>query len=482
MATTMKMDQVFGLDGKNYYYIHRHIAHFEKDEAVAAFGQQKQEDYIKMKNRYKENYLASLQGVNPKAMEKLNLALSEDEVMSNLDEAILNVLNDEVSKSIEEFEIDKMLKSAYASLDNYLNTQDLKELDALFAQITDAAELLRSNITEITAAIGQKAWVGGGRDLSKVKMVLDQQIALFNGKNVRVAKKDMQSVLQSLKLLVNGLDSKAVKKSALQGYLKNIFSTKVGERAVSKGVMKALQHFSQTIDETLAGADNIQVTNDLRQALADYGQNKTTRFKTDNSFKGLSLELEDGESFKIDLGISTKWYKNVKQTDKSKVAITTENNFIHRVNQLLAGDQGRYYAYNALALVNQDGTAYAALKAAIVARTLDYLISGFGAQGDFSQFIVINGKFYSIWQIVLAVQNFNNGQGSSDMNPGKTDPITISASGLSKIAKQTDDARKYTPNEVEAYKRAKAQNVALNNLRLTGHFYPSRLHNALKKS
>lgn len=482
MATTIQMDQVFGLEGKNYYYIHRHIAHFEKDEAVTAFGQQKQEDYIKMKNRYKENYLASLQGVNPKAIGKLNLALSEDEVMSNLDEAILNVLNDEVSKTIEEFEFDKILKGAYASLDNYLNTKDLKDLDMLFAQITDAAKLLRYNITEITAAIGKKTWIGGGRDLSKVKTVIDQQMSLFNGKNVRIAKKDMQSVLQSLKLLVEGLDSQIVDKKSLQGYLKNIFSTTVGERVVSKGIAKALGFISQTIDETLIGDNNIKVTNELRQALEDYGQNKTTHFKTDNSFKGLSLELEDGESFKINLGISTKWYKNIKNPDESKVSITSENNFIHRVNQLLAGDSGRYYAYNALALVNQDGTAYSALKAAIVARTLDYLISGFGIQGDFSQFIVINGKFYSIWQIILAVENFNSGQGSSDMNPGKTDPITISATGLSDIAKRTDEARKYTPNEDMAYKRAKIQNILLNRLRLTGHFYPNRLHNALKKS
>jgi hypothetical protein len=39
---------------------------------------------------------------------------------------------------------------------------------------------------------------------------------------------------------------------------------------------------------------------------------------------------------------------------------------------------------------------YKALKAAIVARNLDVLMSGMGIQGDFSQFIIINGEFYSI--------------------------------------------------------------------------------------
>lgn len=56
----------------------------------------------------------------------------------------------------------------------------------------------------------------------------------------------------------------------------------------------------------------------------------------------------------------------------------------------------RYYAYNAIGLLHQDNEPYKAMKAAIVARNIDVFISGLGTQGDFSQYLVINGEFYSI--------------------------------------------------------------------------------------
>jgi hypothetical protein len=40
--------------------------------------------------------------------------------------------------------------------------------------------------------------------------------------------------------------------------------------------------------------------------------------------------------------------------------------------------------------------AYGALKSMIIARNIDTIISGLGAENDFAQFIVINGTFYSI--------------------------------------------------------------------------------------
>ena len=470
-------------EDKNYYYIHRHISHFPVDDAVDSFEQQKRQNYFEMKARYKQRYLENMQGVSPEAMAKLNLAMSSDEVFSNLDTALLNTLNAKVSENIQQYNLDKMLVGAYSSLDDFLETKDLKDLDGLFEQITQAANLLRSNITEITAAIGKKQWVGGGRDLSKVTQELNKQLSLFEGKKVRVAETQMKNVLQSLRNLTSGLESDTLSKAQLQSYLRNIFSTNIGEYVVSKGVVKGLNLVDLTIKDTLTGTATVKNSEALKDALMAFGQKKTTNFKTDNTFKNIDISFEDGTDFKINLGLSTKWYKSSAAGVNDKVTITNEQNFIHRVTQLISDHEGRYYAYNALGLVNQSGTAYSALKAAIIARTADYLISGFAEGGDFSQFLVINGNFYSIWQIISAIENFNQGQGSSDINPGKSDPITISASGLSTIATQTDEAREETPPDLyRAYSRAKEQNKAIERLRLTGHFYPQRLKNALKKA
>lgn len=78
------------------------------------------------------------------------------------------------------------------------------------------------------------------------------------------------------------------------------------------------------------------------------------------------------------------------------MAITTEVSFLNRINQFLNSENEKYYVYNALGLVAQDNSMYSALKAAMVSRNLDVMMSGLGPQGDFSQYIVINGEFYSI--------------------------------------------------------------------------------------
>jgi hypothetical protein len=106
------------------------------------------------------------------------------------------------------------------------------------------------------------------------------------------------------------------------------------------------------------------------------------------------------------------------------------------------------------------------------------MMSGLGPQGDFSQYIIINGEFYSIWQIILALENFNHGQGSYGKGDA-TDPVTISATGLKAVSDITEQVKDIPSNLIAAYTRSKMQNRMVENLGLTGHFYPNRLKNIL---
>ena len=67
------------------------------------------------------------------------------------------------------------------------------------------------------------------------------------------------------------------------------------------------------------------------------------------------------------------------------------------------------------------------------------------------------------------------------MGTGRSDPITVSPMGLTKVTKLTKDADGYRSNTYQAYKRAKEQNHLIENLAMSGHFYPQRLANALSK-
>lgn len=471
----------FYLDGQTYYYIHRHLAHFEKDEAIALYQEQKRNGYINMKKRYIQNYLKNINTINGKSLDILNAAMNEEEIIGNLDKQILDILNSSVSTAIQGFNLEKYLKTAYQSLDNFIDTKEAKELDTLFAQITAATEILTSSRGELVILLGKNGIYQKHRDLNKLYNLLQKEINRLEGKTLTVNQSRLLSVERSLAQLIKGLKQKNINKSVLQRYLSNIFSTQIGEYLVSKGIGQGLNVCLSEIRKSLTGTKyiaNFQEDEEISSFLKQFGQSgKRTWFKTDNSFKDIDIVLtDDGDTININLGLSTKWYKS---GGEEGVAITRETSksgsFLHRIDQMF-NDTNKYYIYNTLGLVSQDNTMYAALKSAMVARNLDVLISGAGLQGDFAQFIVINGYFYSIWDIINAVEKFNEGSGTFD-EKSLTDPITISAGGLSKVASLTQAAQKQKKNLTKAFIRSKQQNELIRQLTFVGHFYPNRLRN-----
>lgn len=476
----MAMPKTFKDGDESFYYIHRHIQHFNKSEAVARFQNQKDQDYTVMRQRYKSNYLQNVQGLTPIAEKKLKLAESKDEVLTAVDQAFLDSLNNSISKAIKKYDLEGHKAQAFASLDLYIKTKDLKYLDAVFKHITRASTILRTHPKEIIAAVGQGNWLKSGRSLTKIKEDIHKQILALEGRRFFVSKPETMAILRELEGLTEGLSAQELNTKSLYTRLTHIFSTNLGEYLVSKGVIYGFNEAHSILRKSLVGSKHLKMTNSLKELLTLYPRTNLT-YKTDNTFKNLTLTVKDGEAFKINLGLSAKWYEGMGSGLGDSVHITTETNFIGKINQLLASGKGRYYIYNALALVNQDGTAYAALKAAIVARAADFIISGYGVQGDFSQYLVINGDFYSIWQLVLALQYFNAGQGHSALSPGTTDPITVSAMGLKDIAQKTQDAGKYDANLYEAFQRAKEQNHMMEDLSMGAYFYPNRLKNALQQ-
>ena len=477
--------KTFNLDNESavYYYIHRHIKHFEKDAAMALFQEQKNINYQIMKNRFKKNYLENINSVSRDGLNILDAAMKEEEILNGLDRELLETLNDSVSEAIKSYNFDKKVKTAYNSLNSFINTQDAKALDKLFSQISSATKLLTTNKNELTFLLGIKKQYAQNRDLNALYNYIQKGIEQLDNKIIKVNSSAIQSVNNSLLQLVGDLSQKKFNKQSLNGYIKNIFSTQIGEYIVSKGLGKAIGLLPSAIMDYLSGTKNIEVDGDLelQELISNYGQQGNQVFKTDNSFKDLSIKVNSGDVVDINLGISTKWYKGSNSGNIYDVSIATETSFISRINQMLKNPIENYYAYNALGLAGQDNELYSALKAALVARNLDVLISGLGVQGDFAQYLVINGEFYSIWQIINAIEYLNQGQGSYSRGD-KTDPITISATGLSKVISLTSQAQDEPNNLTKAFVRSKKQNQLIEELGLSAHFYPNRLKNALLSS
>ena len=474
--------KTFKDEGEVYYYIHRHLQNFiERDSAVAWFQEQKEANYQIMKSRFARNYLNSISDVSRNSLSILDSTMRENEIIGAIDKQLLDTLNNNVSQAINNYNFDEKVKTAYNSLNDFIKTQDAKALDKVFAQITAATELLSTSRGELVSLIGQRGEYKRNRDLNKLYALLQEDLATLEGKTLTVNQSRLLSVKISLANLVNDLANKKFDRATLAGYLRNIFSTQIGEYIVSKGVGKGLDVAIGDIRKSLTGAKNIEVDEDdqeLQNLISLYGQKGTQVFKTDNSFKDLSIQISSGDTVDIDLGLSTKWYKRENNGKIYDAVFTRETSFVNRLEQMLNSTVEKYYAYNALELADQASDLYSSLKSALVARNLDVMMSGLGVQGDFSQFLVINGEFYSIWEIINAVEHFNIGQGSYGRER-KTDPITISATGLSKVIDMTRQVKDDPNSWIKALMRAKAQNIEIANLSLTGHFYPNRLRNIL---
>lgn len=482
----------FNSEGREYYYIHRHVSHFKMDEAVELFSSQKKQNYLIMKNRYQKNFLENIQ-MDRKFLELLDASMSEEEKVSMLDQTMLEVLDKQVSEQINSYKLDSRITNTFKSLDNFLKSGDIRALDKVFQQITAATKFLQTDIQPLSALIGMQGEYKKHRDLHQLDIQLLQAIkdTFEDGsgkiKLLTTNQARLKSVMQSVQKFVHELSGlgttsgNIINKNSLQRYLTNIFSTQIGEFIVSSSTATAMGQGLKDIRKSLTGGKRVQFTEDekLNQFIRDYG-NKSRTFKTDNSFSDLAIDVNfNSQNIRttVNLGLSTKWYKNSGVNLSDSVSIGGETSFTYRLNQMFQKDKDKYLTYNALALAEQDNSGYSALKAALIARNADAFISGLGMQGDFSQYIVVNGKFYSIWQILTLLENYNKGEGSTQKETG-TDPVTISITKLNAVLEiSRERLRDKNPDLTKAYAKIKQQNNLIEVLGITGHFYPERFKN-----
>lgn len=473
--------------GSQMYYIHRHVNHFQMGAAQARMKQIRDEQYGKMRKRYVQNYINST-SLTQDQQRLLSQAMEGKEgLVSEMDKILSESFATSVNQGLKTKMLDMMNKS-YDSIDDFLGSKgkrDLQNLDKMFTQITNAIKLLNSSGGAELAVILKSTLKNAtaANDSHALRQATQDALNTFEGKAIRVNQKQIHSILQSLDNFVAAIEGQEYSKQKLQGYLRNIFSTQLGEVVAGKIGAKAYKAVDDTIKVATkqSGSSTVKIQEDpaLQQHFKQFGSQSKV-YKTDMLLETpmTITSKEDEIKFEIGTGLSVKWYKSFEKT--GEVGIVNEKSLEHRLEQMLNGSD-KYLAYNAIALAEQDSSGYAALKSAILARNLDTFISGLGGGSkDFSQFLVINGEFYSIWDIINVVQNYNSGAGSTD---GKTnDPFTISATGASKVIQLTQDAQNQKANLIEAYTRSKQQNeIIKNNLGIKVNFHPNNLKNILKK-
>ena len=296
-------------ENRNYYYMHRHIAHFEKDAAIKYFQTQKKNNYILAKRRYMKNYLSNIVSYNGRGLEALDLALNKDQedFISTIDKEIVEALNANLGESIKKLEYEQKINKAYASLDNFINTRELKDFDNLLQAISEATALLESPET-VEALLPLVKYRENNYNLPYLNRYVKSRIKELEGKKIDIKNsKRVISILNSLSSLLSSINKKKLNKTSLQGYLRNIFSTQIGEYIIYKGAGQAYSYAADEIENVFVGAENIKVTRDSELYGLSQQKNGISKYKTDSSFKNIQISVgEDQNQIEINLGISTK--------------------------------------------------------------------------------------------------------------------------------------------------------------------------------
>jgi hypothetical protein len=96
---------------------------------------------------------------------------------------------------------------------------------------------------------------------------------------------------------------------------------------------------------------------------------------------------------------------------------------------------------------------------------IDKFLSGIGNNGDFSQYLVVNGKFYSILQIINLFETSQN-----------NNIFSITLNGINSITNLTDQAMaEQYPSWERGILRSKEQNSLIKKLKITGVLHINKL-------
>ena len=132
-------------------------------------------------------------------------------------------------------------------------------------------------------------------------------VTKYENQPITLQNKKILSMYTSLENLVTEIDLKDVSKATLQGYLRNIFSSQIGEYIISQAVVKAFKLTEEIFEESFVGYETIKMDASNLKSLIELGQKRTTNFKTDNQFPNVKMRFSNIDTnITINLGISTK--------------------------------------------------------------------------------------------------------------------------------------------------------------------------------
>lgn len=514
-----------------YYYIHLHQYNIGKAQpgTITSSGKNPPDGKI----AYAFNQLKK-QKVNNAVMEQyktlflnnLNIGDAEYNYISQLfnsngSEDILRTLNNEMQKALEEHlniqKIENLLKlekgikwDGFSIKNDIMTEKSVQTLDSLLEALAEGVKEINSTYGKAIAAIliAAKNDVNKGGSFTNLGanllIELEKQETLLSKGNKTVNKDQMLKAVVELKKLAaqfknltkggvnpNKKSAEPITADAVKSFVeKQLFSTVLGETVaahINTAANKTtIMEIKKSIDSIVgSGKDTMKLQ--VQDEFGRYTQDtwdQARQIKSDVRFNNVTVHTEDilgpnaGE-IKISFGISNKAYKtnsfggSFDDFKSQTFSVGGGMTVGHAIDMMTSNDYLRYLAYNTFARSNTMKNSLHALQNAIFTRSIIYL---FGSRNidDFANFILLNGKLVTLWDIILYAINNNIGLSSSEASQDQAIMFSIDK-------KQRQEFTAYV-NEKFHQIRVANTNQAINSASLHAKVRPAALMKVISKT
>lgn len=466
------------MDRNMNFYIHENPSHIGNkiSNRTINFASKKKEMSSRLKGQYKQGMEMQMNAPagTLKALSR-SMELSEDEFMSRLDNRIREKLQADLA-------IDKLQQLFNIATDGNLNQ---KIRDAVKKESVDDLQKALNIVAKCVELLEGKSGKGslgacltkiGGNNFSQMganlKSKLDNWQKANNLKTIK--RQSLEASLNQLQNLANVLHTGRFKSG--NELTANGLVTQISNGLISTHIAEGLAFSMRAeADSILHGvvAQSIgtkaHVVDDLNK-----GSKKITG-KTDISLPNVKVKLEgSGREIALNIGISSKFYTGqtfLGKTDKMTGSFGSGSggSLKEALQTIFPALGDRYLAYNYMV---HDKYVHE-MNDLIATRQLLRLFATSGASSDFSQYMLVNGKLVSMWQLVQYAAKTNLGL-SSSMGGASSQGIVLSIPDRPSF-KQKELHKKGLSPEAAAWMRSRQQNSAINKARITATLHMQNL-------
>lgn len=490
------------------FYIHYHQENigkannrnFNSASIISHFNKQKENALAASKETYKTLYRENvLSGPSLEIIDAIfeggdgMITKADEQMRKNLEEALdFNKLQSLMQLQREANKISNSFAKAFSKTDR------LQSFNTLLSILEKASDLLDSEegnklaiaLSELNNNLKNKYSTTGA---TRVTLGIELQKALQNfikkNEGSTFSQQQVSNAVSSMnnlaKLLRTGKTGKGkyITERNVTSLVDGIFNTGFAEGLIAIMDNTAKMSVDKAIT-SLTGRNTVasQTFNTVTQKFESSGNERLAAGKVDLKMENVSFEISYGSDEQVGqvtltLGLSNKFYREnhfggldnkfKSQTYSAGSSGITLGNAIKGIFQ--GDDFGNYLGYNVIAHRTSRSSEAQALQDIILTRYITKLFSSRGGVEDFSQFMIVNGSVLSIWEIILATENF---VGKSASVNKKSAPVEISFN-----SKEIENAAALE----DAFLRIRETNSLINSTVFTAHVHFDKIKAARAK-